>query len=255
MLTFKAYFKKEMLEAVRTYKYLILFVGTIFWALLDQLLLKLMPILLRSTLAVDMTSLLPGLTRDTAFQNFAGDLFEIGTLFFGFTLMGLLASEIRFKRLIFPYTSGVRPAGMVLAKYIHYAVVLTIFIFIAFLTNYFYTVQLFEGGILSVGIVLQSATLYAVYYCVLLSILLYLSSLFKRGLFAGIIIIVFAYTMTIFNQFSGIRQYFPNYLLLKAQEIFNVFDSSLIPTIIISAALIVLFVFLAVNRMKKIDIA
>ena len=254
MQTFKAYFKKEILEAVRTNKYIILFVGTIFWALLDPLLLKLLPVILKSSLPVDMTSLLPELTRDSAFQNFAGDLFEIGTLFFAFTLMGLLSNEIRFKRLIFPYTSGARPAGMVLAKYIHYAVVLTVFIIIAFLTNYFYTVRLFEAGILSTGIVLRSASLYVMYYCLLLAILLFLSSLFKRGLFAGIIIIVFAYTMTIFNQFPDIRQYLPNYLILKAQDISNIYDRTLIPTVIISVLLIVLMVFLSVNRMKKIDI-
>ena len=254
MQTFRQYFRKEALEALRTNKYIILFVGTIFWALMDPLLLKLLPILLRSSLPIDMTSLLPELNRDIAFANFAGDLFEIGTLFFGFTLMGLLANEIRFKKLIFPRVSGARPAGIVLAKYIHYAIVLIIFIIIAFLTNYFYTTQLFEGGVLSIGIVMRAAVLYAVYYCVLLAILLFLSSLFKRGLFAGIIIIIFAYTMSIFNQFQGIRQYMPNYLLLKAQDVLGGFDTTLIPTLLISVALIVIFIALAINRMKKIDI-
>lgn len=255
MQTFSQYFRKEILEALRTNKYIILFVGTIFWALMDPLLLKLLPILLRSSLPVDMTSLLPELNRDTAFTNFAGDLFEIGTLFFGFTLMGLLANEIRFKKLIFPRVSGARPAGIVLAKYIHYAVVLIIFILIAFLTNYFYTIQLFEGGVLAINMVLRAAVLYSIYYCVLLALLLFLSSLFKRGLFAGIIIIVFAYTMSIFNQFQGVRHYLPNYLLLKAQDILGGFDITLIPTVLISAALIILFVVLTVVRMKKIDIA
>jgi ABC-2 type transport system permease protein len=255
MQTFRQYFKKEALEAVRTNKYIILFVGTIFWALMDPLLLKLLPILLRSSLPVDMTSILPELTRDTAFANFAGDLFEIGTLFFGFTLMGLLANEIRLKKLIFPKVSGATTAGIVLAKYFHYALVLIAFIIIAFLTNYFYTVQLFDGGILSITIVLRAAALYSLYYCVLLAILLFLSSLFKRGLIAGITIIVFAYTMSIFNQFTGIRQYLPNYLLLKAQDILGGFDTTVIPTMLISAALIVIFVGLTISRMQRIDIA
>lgn len=255
MRTFNAYFKKEILEAIRTNKYLILFVGTIFWALLDPLLLKLLPIFLRSSLPVDMSPLLLDFTRDTAFQNFIGDFFEIGTLFFAFTLMGLLANEIRFKKLVLPYTGGADPAGMVLAKYIHYGATLSIFILISFLTNYFYTDQLFSGGILSVGIVLRSALLYILYYCVLLAILLYLSSLFKRGLAAGIIVLVMGYTMSIFNQFPGIRPYLPNYLLFKAADIGNIFDNTLIPTLVIAFCLIIVFVFLAVRRMKKIDIA
>jgi hypothetical protein len=47
----------------------------------------------------------------------------------------------------------------------------------------------------------------------------------------------------------------PNYLLLKAQDILGGFDTTLIPTILISAALIVIFVALAIYRMKKLDIA
>jgi ABC-2 type transport system permease protein len=255
MQTFRQYFKKEALEALRTNKYIILFVGTVFWALMDPLLLKLLPIILESSLPVDISALLPELNRDTAFANFAGDLFEIGTLFFGFTLMGLVSSEIRFKRLVFPRVSGAGFGGIVLAKYIHYAAVLTVFIFTAFLTNYFYTVRLFDGGILSISVVVRAAVLYALYYCLLLAILIFLSSLFKRGLFAGIIIIVFAYTMSIFNQFRGIRQYLPNYLLLKAQDIYGGFDNTLIPTILVSAAVIILSLALTVYRMRRIDIA
>lgn len=255
MQTFNSYFKKEILEAVRTNKYLILLVGTIFWAFLDPLMLKLLPILLKSSLSVDMASFLPDFTRDTAFQSFVGNLFEIGTLFFAFTLMGLLANEITFKKLVLPYTSGARPAGMVLAKYIHYGAAISIFILLSFLTNYFYVNQLFTGGILSIGIVMRSALLYMLYYCVLLAILLFLSSLLKRSLITGIIIIVFAYTMNIFNQFSSIRPYLPNYLIFKAVDIWNVFDNTLIPTTIISLGLIIVFIFLAIRRMKKIDIA
>ncbi|MCD4669419.1 MAG: hypothetical protein K8S14_03125 [Actinomycetia bacterium] len=254
MRTFKTYFKKEILEAIRTNKYLILFVGTIFWALLNPLVLKLVPLLLKSS-PVDMTSFLPDFTRDVAFQSFMGDFFQIGTLFFAFTLMGLLSNEVRFKKLVLPYTGGADPAGIVLAKYIHYGATLSIFILTAFLTNYFYTDQLFDGGILSVGMALRSALLYILYYCVLLAILLYLSSLFKRGLAAGIAVVVMGYTLSVFNKFSNIRPYLPNYLLYKAADIGNALDNTLIPTLIISFCLIIVFVLLTVRRMKKIDIA
>jgi len=254
MKTFSQYLKKEALEAVRTNRYIILLVGTIFWALMDPLMLKLLPILVQNSMSMDMTALLPDLTRDTAFINFAGDLFEIGTLFFGFTLMGIISSEIRFKKLIFPRISGASPAGIVMAKYVHYCLVLSVFITAAFMTNYFYTIKLFEGGILSAKIILGSAVLYAFYYCFLLALLMYLSSLYKRGLFAGISVIVFAYTMTIFNRFPDIRGYFPNYLLLKAQDILGIFDATLIPTVLVTAALIILFILLTINRLRKIDI-
>jgi len=255
MRSFKAYFKKEILESVRTNKYLILFVGIVFWALLDPLMLKLLPLLLKNYLPADLTVLFSTFNRDSAFQTFLKDLFQIGTIFISLTLMGLIASEVSLKKLVFPYSRGANPAGIVLAKYIHYMVTISLSILIAFLTNYFYINRLFTGGILSIEIVLKSSLLYILYYSVLLSILLYLSSLFKRGLIAGITVLVLVYTLSIFNLFEAIRAYFPNYLLFKAADIGHIFDNSLIPTVIVSFCIIILLIFFSILRMKKIDVA
>lgn len=255
MRSFKAYFKKEILESVRTNKYLILFIGIVFWALLDPLMLKLLPLLMKNYLPPDIAVMFSTFTRDTAFQTFLNDLFQIGTLFIAFTLMGLLSNEVSLKKLVFPYSRGANPAGVVLAKYIHYTVTISLFILIAFLTNYFYINRLFTGGILSIGIVLKSSLLYILYYSVLLSILLYLSSLLKRGIIAGITVLVLGYTLSIFNQFKVVRAYLPNYLLLKAADIGYIFDNSLISTVIISFCIIILLVFFSILRMKKIDVA
>jgi ABC-2 type transport system permease protein len=255
MKSFKAYFKKEILESVRTNKYLILFIGIVFWALLDPLMLKLLPLLMKNYLPPDIAVMFSTFTRDTAFQTFLNDLFQIGTLFIAFTLMGLLSNEVSLKKLVFPYSRGANPAGVVLAKYIHYTVTISLFILIAFLTNYFYINRLFTGGILSIGIVLKSSLLYILYYSVLLSILLYLSSLLKRGIIAGITVLVLGYTLSIFNQFKVVRAYLPNYLLLKAADIGYIFDNSLISTVIISFCIIILLIFLSILRMKKIDVA
>lgn len=255
MRSFKAYFKKEILESVRGNKYLILFVGTIFWALLDPLMLKLLPLLLKNYLPADLTDLFSTFTRDTAFQTFIKDLFQIGTIIIALTLMGLLSNEVTLKKLVFPYSRGANPAGVVLAKYIHYTITISLFILIAFLTNYFYINRLFTGGILSIEIVLKSSLLYILYYSVFLSILICLSSLFRRGLIAGITVLVLGYSLSIFNQFEAIRAYLPNYLLFKANEIGHIFDNSLIPTVIVSFCLIILLVFFSILRMKKIDVA
>ena len=255
MGSFKAYFIKEIKESSRNHKYLILAVGFIFWALLDPLMLKLLPLLLKNYMPVDVSVLFSTFTRDTAFQTFLKDLFQIGSLFIIFTLMGIISNEVYSKNLVFPYSRGLKPAGMVIAKYIHYLITISLFILIAFLTNYFYIIRLFSGGLLSISNVFKSSLLYILYYAVLLSFLLYLSSLFKRSIIPGIITIVFAYSLSILNQFKTIRSYFPNYLFLKAADIKNIFDSSLIPTVIISFCIIILLVYLSILHMKKIDIA
>lgn len=256
MKSFKAYFKKELTEAKRTYKYLVLFIGIIFWpAILSPLMLKLLPLLLKNYMPPETMQLFSDFTRDYAFQSFLNDSFQFGLAFMAFALMGLLANEVRLKKLVFPYSRGVNPAGIVLAKYVHYAITISLLILIAFLIDYLYVDRLFVGGILTIKTILESSLLYMLYFCTLLSILLYLSSLFRRGLAAGFTVLILGFGLSIFNQFDTIRAYFPGYLILKAADIGHVFDSSLIPTIIISFCLIILFVFLSVLRMKKIDVA
>ena len=255
MKTFKAYFKKEMLESIRTYKYLILFSGIVFWAILNPLMIKLFTLLLRNYLPADLSFLFSAYTLDTAFQDFMGDIFQIGTLFIILSIMGLVSNEVYYKRLVFPYSRGAEPVGIILAKYIHYTLTVSILMLVAFLTNYFYVKQLFEGGILSIEIVIKSSLLFILYYAVLLSILILLSSLFKRGLIAGITVVVLGYSLSIFNQFKSIRAYFLNYLLFKAADLGYVFDNSLIPIVIISFCIIIIAIFFSILRMKKIDIA
>jgi hypothetical protein len=255
MGSFKAYFIKEIKESIRNHKYLILAVGFIFWALLDPLMLKLLPLLLKNYMPVDVSVLFSTFTLDTAFQTFLKDMFQIGSLFIIFTLMGIVSNEVYSKNLVFPYSRGLKPEGMIIAKYIHYLITISLFILVAFLTNYLYIVKLFSGGFLSISDVFESSLLYMLYFAVLLSFLLYLSSLFKRSIIPGITTLVLAYSLSILNQFKTIRSYFPNYLLLKAADIKNIFDSSLIPTVIISFCLIILLVYLSILHMKKIDIA
>ena len=255
MGSFKAYFIKEIKESIRNHKYLILAVGFIFWALLDPLMLKLLPLLLKNYMPADISVLFSTFTRDAAFQTFLKDLFQIGSLFIIFTLMGIISNEVYSKNLVFPYSRGLKPAGMVIAKYIHYLITISLFILIAFLTNYLYIIRLFSEGSLSISIVFKSSLLYMLYYAVLLSFLLYLSCLFKRSIIPGIITLVFAYSLSILNQFKTIRSYFPNYLFLKAADIKNILDSTLIPTVIISFCIIILLVYLSILHMKKIDVA
>ena len=76
-----------MLEAVRSYKYLILFSGIVFWAIMNPLMIKLMPLLLKNYLPADLSVLFSEYTIDAAFIDFMGDVFEIGTLFIVFSLM------------------------------------------------------------------------------------------------------------------------------------------------------------------------
>jgi ABC-2 type transport system permease protein len=253
MASFNAYFKKEIIESVRTYKYLIIAAGFIFWALLDPLMLKMLPLFLKTTIPPEMLSQLTNITRESAFKNLLKDIFQISTLFVSFSLMGVLSGEVTGRKLVFPYSRGVSPAGMVIAKYINYTAAISVFILIAFLTNYLYISMLFKVGTLALSSVLQAALLYIFYYAFVMAVLLFLSSLFKKSILAGISVLVLTYVSSIFNQFILVRAYLPNYLLFKAADTV-ILDFSLLPTYIITVALIILLIYFSTLRMKRIDV-
>ncbi len=255
MQTLKAYFKKEIIESLRTHKYIILAVGFILWALLNPLMLKLLSALLGSSIPAGMISQLTNITRIAAFQNFLGQIFQISTLFIAFSLMNTLSGEVVNKKLVFPYSRGASASGIVLAKFFHYAAIISVFILVAFLTGYFYITALFpEGGTLVLYSVLQSALLFIIFYAFVLAMLLFFSSIVKKSIIAGISTLALTYLLSIFNQFNNIRQYFPNYLFVKSSDAV-ILDTSLIPTLLITIGLSALLIGLAVLRMKRIEVA
>jgi ABC-2 type transport system permease protein len=255
MSSFRAYFKKEIKEAARNYRYIILAAGFIFWALLDPLMLKLLPLILKTSLPGELLSQLTNINRDNAFQNLLKDLFQVSTLFFVFSLMGIISNEISGKKFVLPYSRGVKPESIVLAKYLHYLLTVSFFILIAFLANYLYVTNLFNGGILNIRIALSSCSLYVIYFAFILALLLYLSSLFKKSIIPGLIVLATVYISNFFNSINLIRNYLPNYLIMKAADLGNSYDSSLIPTFIVSVLLIAVLIYLTIVRMKKTDIA
>ena len=254
MQTFKAYFKKEIMESLRTHKYIILAAGFILWALLNPLMLKLLPVLLKSSIPAEMISQITDITRVGAFQNLLGQIFQVSTLFIAFSLMNTLSGEVAKKKLVFPYSRGASPGGIVLAKYFHYFAAISIIILVAFLSGYFYIIALFpKGGTLELNSVLRSALLFVIFYAFVLAMLLFFSSIVKKSIISGLSTLAITYLLSIFNQFNHIRKYFPNYLIFKSSDAVT-FDVSLIPALLITIGLITLLVYLAVLRMKRVEV-
>ena len=149
MPTFKAYLKKEIIEAITQYKYIILAASFLFFAISDPIMVKILPEILKSQLTQgsgDINALLPPITQLTGMQNYIKNLFQIVTLVIIFTTCSGLSDEITTEKLIFPYSKGGLPNGIIFAKLTNYTVALTIFTFMGFLINYFYSGILLKGN-------------------------------------------------------------------------------------------------------------
>ncbi len=250
MWTFKAYFKKEFIEAVRQYKYIMLAAGILLFALLDPIMLKLLPDILKSQLPADISALLVT-TQKTAVQGYIKDLNQIGLLFVIFIFSGTLSDEIYNQKLVFPYSKGARPESIVLAKFINYSLAVSFFTSIGFLVNYYYVTILFSKDPLDFINLIPSMILVTVYFIFNVSLAMMLSSIFKKGLVSGILALAASLTSSSLAGLKSIGKFIP-YKLVNAANNFSFNDSAV--TIIFTLALSTIFISLTIIRMNKVEV-
>jgi ABC-2 type transport system permease protein len=250
MWTFKAYFKKEFFESVRQYKYLMLAAGIMLFALLDPIMLKLLPDILKNQLPADISALFVT-TQKTAVQSYIKDLNQIGLLFIIFVFSGTLSDEIYNQKLVFPYSKGAKPGSVVLAKFFNHALAVCIFTAIGFLVNYYYVTILFNKDPLQLSMLLPSIILVMVYFIFNIALTLLFSSLFKRGLVGGLLALVVSFISSTLTGLKSIGEFIPYKLITSANQ-FS-FNGS-ITTITFTLALSIVFITLTIFRMNKVEV-
>lgn len=251
MDTFTAYFKKEILESSRQYRYLVLGIGILLFAVLDPVMLKLLPSMMKGQLPVDISSLFV-ITQRYSMQNYVKDLFQVGNLFVTLSLMGVISDELAGGRLVFPYSKGARPWEIVLAKLIHYSLVISLFIFAGFAINYYYASILFAGDYVSAYRDANSAILIALYYEFNVSLIIFLSSIFRKGLAAGIVSLTVSYFMPLLTNIDWVKDFVP-YTLINTASTFKAPGESIQTTILSSIILIIILTGAAIYKLNKTD--
>lgn len=251
MDTFTAYFKKEVLESSRQYRYLVLGIGIIMFAVLDPVMLKLLPSMMKGQLPVDISSLFV-ITQRYSMQNYVKDLFQVGNLFVTLSLMGVLSDEAAGGRLVFPYSKGARPWGIVLAKFIHYSAVIALFIFAGFALNYYYASILFKGDYVTAVQDVNSALFIVLYYVFNVSLIIFLSSLFKKSLIAGISALAVSYFMPLLSNIDWAEKFIP-YTLIKTASAFKAPGESILITVLSSVILIIILNGAAIYKLNHTD--
>ncbi|HHV75068.1 ABC transporter permease [Thermoanaerobacterium butyriciformans] len=250
MLTFNAYFKKEIIESIRQYKYLILAIGIILFAMLDPIMLKVLPLMLKNKIPGDISALIK-IDFSTAIQNYIKDLSQVSFLIVILTLMGILSDEISSHKLLFPYTKGLNPAAMVASKILHYSIVLIIFIFLGFSINYYYADTLFKDNTIPFSKIMFSATLISLFYIYTVILLTFLSSLFKKSIVAAVALLIINFAASALMSIEKLSVYIPNKLIALAST-FN--TSDIIKPLISTLMLSIVFYIISIIRMNKIEI-
>ena len=250
MGTFKAYFRKEIIESIRQYRYIVLLVGILIFAISDPIMMKLLPKILKSQSGADLSSLFI-VTPKAILQKYINDLFQIGAMFIVFTASGSLCREISHQKLVFPYSKGGRPSGIVLSKILHLSITITLITFLGFLINYYYTNILIKGDIVPVSTLMLSAGLISLYYFFNVCLAVFFSSFIKKGIAAGFLVLGIAYFTPLLNGVEILKNFLPYRLVYNASSF--IFTDIAKPVIIIILYCIVL-ISLTIYRMNRVEV-
>lgn len=213
MTVFRAYLHKEIVESIRQYRYIILAAGFIIFAILDPIMLKILPSMLASQIPDELMQLMHT-DQQMAFQNYIKDLFQITSLFIVLSLMGMVGEEAAAGKLVLPYSKGARIPALVAAKIVHYAAIIWLLLPLGLFINYYYITMLFNDRPIGIASVYKSMLLMGVYFSFTVTLVALFSALTKKGIAAGISVLVVVYATPLLADIKTIKAFIP-YTLVK----------------------------------------
>ncbi|NBG87381.1 hypothetical protein [Isachenkonia alkalipeptolytica] len=254
MKNFSAYFKKEMLENLRTYRLLILFIAYILFGLMEPILYRMLPMILESEGFDPAMMGMMDTSQQGLLRSYMANLSQIGLIVVTLTIMGTLSQELQRKYWILPRSKGGSATTLVLSKFLLYGTGLGIATLVGFMVNNFYGRMLFEYTGLDLPGVLQGALLFALYFIFLLSLLFFFISLIQKGIPSVLLTLFVSFLVfPLLNNFSALQNFLPYGLIEESAKFF--FDwSSLAPVLVSTLVLTALCLLGTIRRIKTMEI-
>lgn len=251
--SFIAFFRKEISEGVRTYRFLILTIGVLFFAISDPILLKLLPKILASQVGgLDLGSMIE-LSQKAAMASFTKNLYQIGTLIVVFTLMGLISGEKTGKTLTIPISMGCSISGVLYSKTIIYGIYMALVSVAGVFVAWIYSGIIFEPGFSTFAAVLKSGLLYGMHFIFVISLLNLFGSLIEKPFIVGITALFFVYMIPVLGNIKILKEFLPSELLTEA-NLFRIQTSADFFITIASTLVLVVFVnFLTVQKLRRTE--
>lgn len=250
--------KKELLEGIRTYKFLIILSVFMFFALMNPILNKMvLPQALMSQLdgiSDEMLNQMVISSQRDCVRAYLQDVFEISTLVLVLALSSLVAGELRNKTFIFPRCSKKDFATLILAKLIVYGVFVIAVTVISAVVDYYYSGILFGTDLPGIVPILRSGILQGLYYVYVIGLVMLAGSFFAKPISAGLIALIPAYGTYIVSQLFKYDSYTPSGLLTEANMIAFNTSTNIVQPVIITFALIVILIILTIIRLETIEL-
>lgn len=247
---------KEIRYGLRSYRFIILLVGFLFFAMLD-------PVMSKFVLPEIMKNQMPGLTEEAIAQMmgntqvgvmrmYMGDVLEIGIIIITFSLCGLIAKEIKDNTLVLPLCSGKRFASIVFAKIAVFGTSLILISVISVLLNYLYTGVLYSFD-LAIGPVIRAGMLQGIFMVFLVSMLVMAGAVVKKPIPAGFFTLAVVFGIRFLGDVLGISSYLPSGLLEEASQFAVIPEATLWLTLSITIGIIFVLSAAALMRLRTIE--
>ncbi|MEN8906182.1 MAG: hypothetical protein ABF289_09530 [Clostridiales bacterium] len=254
MSTYIGFLYKEIIEGLRTKKFLIISVGFIFFALADPVLLKLTPEILKSQAKGMDFSKWIDISQKAAILKFTDDLYQIVSLIIVLTLVGIISSEIKNKTFVFPFSVGSKINGIVLSKFTVYSIFIIVLTQISIYINFVYSKLIFEDSNFYFLHVVRIGIFYGVFFVFLVSLIILFSSFLKNSIVSALCVLGIVYIMPILNNFSDIGKYLPGNVLSIAKKYNNSISKTDIISLTIIFVLIIIFNYVAYRNLSDVEL-
>ncbi len=242
---------KEIMEQLRTYKFLIVAGIFTFFGILTPLMLKYLPEILR--LAGEQIPIeVPPPTAVQSLTEYAGTIGQVGVLVAVLVAMGAIAGELRQGTGVMVLSKPVSHAAFVIAKLFALALSFIVSLAIASAFAFGYTVALIEGA--AVAAFLLTNLLLVLFLVFALAVTLLFSSFFRSSLAAGGLALALLIGQAGLSVLPLIGDYMPGKLLAWSTNALTGAPGGYWWSLGITIAATILCTYLAQWRLKYRDI-
>ena len=259
MRGYRIFLKKELIEAFKTYKLLIMGAVFIVFGILSPLMAKMMPDIMKwamqtdpSTAGMDLSALFTEPKALDAWAQFYSNIGQIGLIVLVIVFSGMISSELSKEKLTILLTKGLSRSAVILSKLTSSVLIWTGSLVIAFFISWGYTTYFFPGEKLpNLLLAVFCLWLFGVF---LLALLALAAALTKKSyvicmLSVGASVII----LNLLNIIPRVEKYNPATLASSSMSLISelVTPRGVYPTLVVAVIVIIALTMLAVISFDK----
>ncbi len=251
MRHYMTFLKKEIVESIRTYKLFIMLILFTLFGVMNPLVAKLTPHIIKTLIPDGNSISIPEATALDSWAQFFKNITQMGIIVTLLVFSGILVTELSKGTLINILTKGLSRQAVILSKFTSMILIWTLSIAVSFIITWIYTVYLFPDG--------EANNLLFAVFCLwlfgssLLSLLIFSSTITNTNYGSLIIIGLTVVIGMLLNIIPSFQKYNPISLSTKNMELLTstISPAYLYKAIIVTFILNIVLIILSILTFRK----